>query len=137
VGYVPSIRDLLLHLTNEIGYPVAEVQDLITDTRIGDSHRLAIPYRDPSGRIRGMVFRTTTGADPKYLYSAGLEKKTILFNLKAITGTKDLVIVEGVLDALHATAAGMANVVAIGGAGSALTKEHVETAIKYGAKKLR
>lgn len=149
VGFVPSLKALQDHLIDEVGYPAAEVQSLInetnepaaraqallSDSRIGRTHKLAIPYRDPSGRIRGMIFRTIQeGAEPKYIKTESLNGLKLLFNLKAVGGDRDLVVVEGQFDAMHAAARDIPNVVALGG--SALSKEHIEQAIKSGARKI-
>ena len=149
VGFVPSLHALQNHLINEVGYsstevmtlinetgdPAAKAQALLSDSRIGRTHRLAIPYRDPSGRIRGMIFRTIqTGAEPKYIKTESLNGLKLLFNLKAVGGDRDLVIVEGQLDAMHAAAQGIPNVVALGT--NTLSREHIEQAIKSGARKI-
>ncbi len=54
------------------------------------------------------------------------------FNLSGLKGDKDIVIVEGELDSLHATVKGVENVVSIGG--SKPSKDQVQNAIKRGAK---
>ncbi|GAB3225891.1 DnaB-like helicase C-terminal domain-containing protein [Spirosoma arcticum] len=133
LGYMPSLRELESHLFSQ-GYPKTELALILSDERIGKSHTLSIPYRDANGRMRGMIFRTIHNIDPKYLYSTGLEKQDILFNLRAIRGDRDLVVVEGQLDAYHASAVGIDNVVALGG--NSLTDEQIKTAIKAGAKRL-
>lgn len=135
VGFVPSLDATFRHLIHEIGYPAAEVEALITDSRIGRTHKLAIPYRDPSGRIRGMIFRAIQPEiEPKYIKTESLSGLKLLFNLKAVGGDRDLVIVEGQLDAMHAAAQGISNVVAVGS--NLLAKEHIEQAIKAGARKI-
>lgn len=135
LGYLPSWEKLKEYLVGR-GYTEAEVGEALTigkDGRLGDTHTLAIPYRTGS-RIQGFAFRTVTGAEPKYLNSAGMDRKAGLFNLSPLKGTKDLVVVEGYLDALHATAKGMENVVAVGSAG--LSPEHVQDAVAKGARKV-
>lgn len=132
LGYMPPLQDLVAHLET-LGFSAGEVSSLLSDIRIGNSHTLSMPYRDASGRMRGMIFRAIYGQEPKYLYSAGLEKNNILFNLRAIRGDRDLVIVEGQLDAYHASAIGIDNVVALGG--NALTDGQIRAAVKSGAKK--
>ena len=105
---------------------------------IGTSHKLTIPFRDPVGRIVGFAFRSITWTKEsvvgKYLYLTGFKRSSLLFNLRAIKGDKDLIVVEGLLDALHAKALGLDNVVALGG--TSLNTTQIETARRYGAEKL-
>ena len=54
------------------------------------------------------------------------------FNLSGVKGDKDVVIVEGELDSLSATARGVENVVATGG--SSISSDQVKDAIRRGAK---
>ena len=135
LGYLPSWEKLKAYLVGK-GHTEQAIEEALTigkDGRLGDTHTLAIPYRTGS-RIQGFAFRTVTGAEPKYLNSAGMDRKAGLFNLSPLKGTKDLVVVEGYLDALHATAKGMENVVAVGSAG--LSPEHVQDAVAKGARKV-
>lgn len=102
---------------------------------IGETHKLIIPYT-ASGRIIGIVARTTTGDKPKYLYPSGQGwRRPELFLLNAIRGDKDLIITEGFFDALGASVvAGIENVVALGDTG--LNKERIEEAVRRGARKI-
>lgn len=144
-GY--SIEDIkamelgLLYMTPNIyeylktkGYTQEQIDEALNikqDTRMGTTHRLTIPYRS-GGVIKGFKFRSITGEEPKYLNSKGLDKIGGFFNLLNIKGDKDIVIVEGELDSLHATVKGVENVVATGG--SSINPEQVRDAIKRGAK---
>ena len=133
LGYLPSWEQLRTYLVGK-GYQEQAIEEALTigkDRQLGDTHTLAIPYRTGS-RIQGYAFRTVTGAEPKYLNSAGMDRKAGLFNLSPLKGTKDLVVVEGYLDALHATVKGLENVVAVGAA--SLSREHVEDAVAKGAR---
>lgn len=133
LGYLPGWDKFKAHLVGK-GYTEAEVEEALTigeDGRLGDTHTLAIPCRSGS-RVLGYTFRTVTGAEPKYLNTAGMDRKAGLFNLSPLKGDKDLVVVEGYLDALHATAKGLENVVAVGS--SHLGPEHVEDALAKGAR---
>lgn len=135
LGYLPGWEKLKAYLVSK-GYTEQEVEEALTigqDGRLGDTHTLAIPYRSGS-RILGYAFRTVTGAEPKYINSTGLDRKAGLFNLSPLKGEKDLVVVEGYLDALHATAKGLENVVAVGS--SHLGPEHVQDAVAKGARKV-
>ena len=100
--------------------------------RVGTTHLLTIPYRNGS-RLLGFKFRevveTTTGT--KYLNSYGLQKSSGLFGIGI--GVKDVVIVEGELDALHAKVMGADNVVAT--TGGKATETQIADAKKRGVEK--
>lgn len=134
LGYIPSQEQLYKYLTETKGYDKKTVEDAVKlNAGIGNTHVLTIPYREPVGRIGGIIVRAITAdTEPKYLYSTGLKRDEYLFNLRAQKGAKDLLIVEGLLDSLIATARGIDNVVALGGTG--LNKKQIETALRYGAK---
>ncbi|MFC5410735.1 DnaB-like helicase C-terminal domain-containing protein [Larkinella bovis] len=133
-GLVPPKESIEAFL-RERGYTESEILNLFANNKtLGRTHFLSFPYRDSVGRARGMVFRSTTGEEPKYMYSQGLDRNNILFNLKPIRQNKDLVIVEGVLDALHCSAVGIENVAAIGG--SLLSQAQIEIAIQGKAKRI-
>jgi len=135
LGYLPSWEKLKSYLVDK-GHSTEAIAEALTigqDARLGDTHTLAIPYRTGS-RIQGYAFRTVTGEEPKYINSIGLDRKAGLFNLSPLKGEKDLVVVEGYLDALHATVKGLDNVVAIGS--TDLGPEHVKDAIAKGARKV-
>ena len=119
------------------GYSQDEIVAFIDQIKhIGKSHTLTIPLKEPAGDLRGISVRNIhykEGDKYKYLFSTN-PVKDLLFNLRAIRGKKDLVIVEGILDALLCSARGIENVVALGG--KTLTKAKLETAVKYGAQKI-
>lgn len=99
---------------------------------VGTTHLLTIPYRNGS-RLLGFKFRevveTSTGT--KYLNSYGLQKSSGLFGIGI--GVKDIVIVEGDLDALHAKVLGADNVVATTGGRASETQ--IADAKKRGVEK--
>lgn len=133
LGYIPDQEKLFKHLLSK-GYSqilIDEIVKIKTDTRIGSTHRLTIPYRS-GGSVKGFKFRTVGDATPKYLNSTGLDRLGGFFNLSGIKGDKDVVIVEGELDSLSATARGVDNIVATGG--SSISSDQVKDAIKRGAK---
>jgi DNA primase catalytic core len=134
LGYIPDQSKLYSYLTDKKNYNLDLVNKALSinnDNRIGSTHKLTIPYRS-GGIIKGFKFRTIGGTTPKYLNSTGLDKLGGFFNLSGIKGDKDLVIVEGELDSLSATARGLNNVVSTGG--SSISSEQVKDAIKRGAK---
>jgi DNA primase catalytic core len=112
--------------------PVDTVYSLgLTVKGMGETHKLAIPYRDPAGRLKGFAVRAIgPKVEPKYLYTAGLERDT-LFNLHRARASREseLILVEGYLDALIATERGLPGVVAVGGAN--LTERQLEAASRY------
>ncbi|GAB3339714.1 hypothetical protein GCM10027299_52540 [Larkinella ripae] len=117
------------------GYSESEIlRFTASNPTAGRSHLLSFPYRDAIGRVRGMVFRSVTNEEPKYLYSAGLEKDQLLFNQKPLRKNKDLVVVEGILDALHCSAVEIENVVALGG--TSLSPRQIEKAIQAGTRRI-
>jgi DNA primase catalytic core len=135
LGFIPSQDKLYKYLTETKKHNREDVNRTIhLNSKIGDSHVLTIPYRTLSGQIRGFIFRSINGDEKlKYIVSTGLKRDEVLFNLKAIKGDKDLVIVEGYLDALYSEAQGLNNIIALGG--TSLNKTQIEEAIRRGAKR--
>lgn len=131
LGYIPDQDKLFKYLLNK-GYSQSLIDEVIKLNKgIGSTHRLTIPYRS-GGSVKGFKFRTIGDATPKYLNSTGLDRLGGFFNLSGIKGDKDVVIVEGELDSLSATARGVENVVATGG--SSIASDQVKDAIRRGAK---
>jgi DNA primase catalytic core len=131
LGYIPDQDNLFKYLIKR-GYNQSLIEEVVKlNSGIGSSHRLTIPYRS-GGSIKGFKFRTVGEATPKYLNSTGLDRLGGFFNLSGIKGDKDVVIVEGELDSLSATARGLENVVASGG--SSISTEQIRDAKKRGAK---
>jgi DNA primase catalytic core len=131
LGYIPDQEKLFKYLLSK-GYSQSFIDEVVKLNKgIGSTHRLTIPYRS-GGSVKGFKFRTTGNATPKYLNSTGLDRIGGFFNLSGIKGDKDVVIVEGELDSLSATARGVENVVATGG--SSISSDQVKDAIRRGAK---
>lgn len=131
LGYIPDQNKLFKHLLSK-GYSQSLINEVVKLNKgIGSTHRLTIPYRS-GGSVKGFKFRTVGDHKPKYLNSTGLDRLGGFFNLSGIKGDKDVVIVEGELDSLSATAKGVENVVATGG--NSIAPEQVKDAIKRGAK---
>lgn len=134
LGFIPSQEKLSSYLRDKKGYS----PDLIAETvkltpAIGDTHKLILPFRS-GGSIKGFVARTLSPEQKsKYMYSTGLVRSETFYNIKAAKNDKDIVIVEGCLDALICDVRGIENVVALGGAN--LSSQQIEDAIKRGAKK--
>lgn len=104
-------------------------------SEIGRSHRLTIPYRSGS-RLVGFKFRnihySKERGGAKYLNTQGLPKGSGFFGI-GIGIIRDLTIVEGELDALHAQVKGAYNIVATAGQGA--SEGQIEDAIKRGCKR--
>jgi len=131
LGYIPDQDKLFKYLLGK-GYSQSLIDEVLKLNKgIGSTHRLTIPYRS-GGFIKGFKFRTIGDHKTKYLNSTGLDRMGGFFNLLGIKGDKDLVIVEGELDSLLATARGVENVVAIGG--NSISSDQVKDAIRRGAK---
>jgi DNA primase catalytic core len=131
LGYIPDQDKLFKYLLNK-GYSQSLIDEVVKLNKgIGSTHRLTIPYRS-GGSVKGFKFRTVGDHKPKYLNSTGLDRMGGFFNLSGIKGDKDVVIVEGELDSLSATARGVENVVATGG--SSIASDQVKDAIRRGAK---
>ena len=133
IGLISSQSDLILYLKKN-GYSeelINKTLDLKTDTRIGSTHKLTIPFRS-GGALKGFKFRTIGDTHPKYINSKDLDINGGFFNLLPIKGDKDITIVEGEFDALHATIRGINNVVALGG--SSINPIRIQDALQRGAK---
>jgi DNA primase len=145
-GYVSDkskteLRDLLKY-TNKDGAEVFPSYD------IGEVYRLAIPYRSGNS-IKGFVFRSHLNKEqlkqmkkPKYkdaFISATASKKYHLYGLTGLklTGNgekdRDIVIVEGEIDAMRASFSGIENVVAA--SGGEVLKEALQEAKRRGVKR--
>ena len=119
LGFIPSQNELRKYLKAK-GYSDEDIKTFIKlPVSIGTSHLLTIPFRNSVGNIRGIAARninyTDTDKVGKYLYSSGLEKSKLLFNLNKVRREKDLIIVEGLLDALYSSALGLENIISLGG----------------------
>jgi DNA primase catalytic core len=131
LGYIPDQDKLFKYLLSK-EYSQTLIDEVVKLNKgIGTTHKLTIPYRS-GGSIKGFKFRTIVEATPKYLNSTGLDRLGGFFNLLGIKGDKDLVIVEGELDSLSATARGVNNIVATGG--NSISSDQIKDAIKRGAK---
>ena len=131
LGYIPDQNKLFKYLLSK-GYSQSLIDEVVKlNKAIGSTHRLTIPYRS-GGSVKGFKFRNLQPTGERYLNSTGLDRLGGFFNLSGIKGDKDVVIVEGELDSLSATARGVENVVATGG--SSISSYQVKDAIRRGAK---
>lgn len=142
LGFAPPLTEIWQHL-KACGHQPDDIVKLLPETQartIGETHTLSLPLRDHTGRIRGIKFRNINflkGRDEnKYINVSGTVKEDTLLFLRSARrdGSRDLVIVEGELDALHAGAAGIRDVVALGG--NSLNQNHIQQIIRFGFKKV-
>jgi DNA primase catalytic core len=134
LGYIPDQESLHKYLESK-GFTNEEIKEGLNLTNgIGSTNRLSIPFRS-GGNLKGFVFRATEeGAKTKYLNSTGLSRGESFFNISSLKGDKDLIVVEGYLDALICEARGIDNVVGLGS--NKVTSEQIKDAIRRGAKKI-
>lgn len=132
LGYIPSQKQLFDHLTANKKHNKEDINKAISlSAAIGKTHQLSIPWRN-GGALKGFNFRSITDEADKYRRDGGHYISQGFFNMSGVKGDKDIVIVEGEFDCLHATVKGIDNVVALGG--SAINPDRVRDAIKRGAK---
>ncbi|WP_108662987.1 DNA primase [Acuticoccus kandeliae] len=142
-GLAPNMQGFLTrHLTGEgvaerelerTGLAVRTDQRGLRDRFRG---RLMVPIHDPRGRIVGFGGRTLDGREPKYLNSPEtplFDKSSLLFNAHRARGAAHrngrLVIVEGYLDAVALSQAGVEETVA--SLGTALTEAQIQLAWQF------
>lgn len=160
--FEPSGRDVVSFLEAR-GYTPADIREMglgayvdrqkfLADTRLwhhpheaikaaglftegfGDTHPLTILWRDRAGRASGMVARALDPrVEPKYKYSAGFIKAEGMIGFSEARGSKDIIVVEGVLDAALLTARGL-QAVALGG--TELSKEQLRALEESGTRQL-
>ena len=118
-GFVPAWDSVIGHVVTRGGFSKEEFDEACRvcnaegRTMVGKTHTLAIPYVC-AGETKGFIFRRVDGNDdPKYIANTGLDRKSVFFNMPQKTSA--IVVVEGEMDALSATAVGIPGVVAMGG----------------------
>jgi len=143
LGYYPGYKVTSEYLVNK-DYPVNTVNShfkwLNIDRRLyREDYKVVIPYRDSIGRLKGVYGRLIRPLKEgekevdKYKPFTDAEGiKDTPFLMDRARGKKDLVVVEGYLDALICNAKGIDNVIAIGQASP--KESQLETAVKYEAK---
>ena len=142
LGYIDEAVKAGLPDTSDISFSIGEASGKWKGSyteAIGGTHRLTIPFRNTAGNIIGFKFRNINydselqqlrtaypeAKADKYLNSAGGWRSGNFFGY--VSGA-ECVVVEGELDALHATTKGAKNVIAT--TGGAVTFAAVEAAIK-------
>ena len=136
VGLYPSpeeVREALM----KAGHPLdANALDELVMT--GMAGRVVFPWKDASGHVANLYGRVVgeAGERLKYLGLKGGDKAAPLFfhRAKQSHNARNIVLVEGVLDAAVAQARGLTNVVSLGGA--ALTGSQLDGLLRDGVKSI-
>lgn len=144
LGFVPDWSKVVRYITIDKQYRLEELDEVCGVrneegyTAVGKTHTLAIPYIC-GGKVKGFLFRRLDDSrpGPKYIATAGLERKRVFFNMPEKLSSGALVVVEGEMDALKATSAGIQNVVAIGGSEIAGERRlQLEDAFRRGVERI-
>jgi len=121
LGAYVDRHGLQSHL-QELGYSAEAIRSSgLLSRGFGEDYQLAMLWRDPAGRPIGLVARSILAPEEiesrdlhKYSYSTGLAKDQGLVGLTSARGSKQIVLVEGLLDALYLSSYNLP-AVAIGG----------------------
>jgi len=122
------------------GYSEQELRDAGLLAPAWQAHPLTLLYRDPAGRAIGLAGRSilsreeikAAGQAP-YYYSAKLKKSAGLVGLESVRGAEQLLLVEGLLDALYLNSLDV-KTVALGG--TDLSTEQIQALQANGTKEL-
>ncbi len=145
IGYAPDGFNNLYRYLNNKGFSESDLKKcgLFTASKNGKMldlfrARLMIPIIDPFGHVIAFGGRNIGAGEPKYLNSPDslvYKKKENLYalNIAKLAKSRQLIIVEGYMDAITMHQAGLDNVVAT--LGTAFTDEQLRLATKY-AKEL-
>lgn len=138
IGYFPSNDELMNHLIQEKKYDPVLVHEALQSFKKfeGNSQKnkyhLTTPFKNISGIITGFSVRTIDpNTEPRYLNTTGTEKGLFNFNATRLR-KRDILLVEGQLDALHCSAKGFENTVAL--SGSSLSNDYIELFEKFEIK---
>lgn len=142
-GFVPEWGKVIRYMTKKI-CTIEELDDACPVrnqegyTGVGKYNVLSIPYIC-AGELKGFLFRRIGNESdgPKYMANHDLDRKSVFFNIPETEPLYEILVVEGELDALKATASGIPNVVAIGGSEVTGTRRaQIEDAIKRGVRRI-
>jgi DNA primase catalytic core len=135
LGFIPSLQEIRTILVNN-GYKEEDVKKCFPHQNyVGTKNCLTIPYRDHQGNIQGFAYRdikhTKDNQNSKYIYTMGLKRSDFLLGLKR---QREIVLVEGLIDALFCQAIELRNVVALGG--TSLNENQVKLALSLGVERI-
>ena len=138
IGYMPNKRELIEYLWKE-GLSSEKTQEIVKALGcIGYSHKMVMPFYGKKSEMLGLVGRDIKYNEDskfgKYIYSKGLVKSSTILGIENIGKSKEITIVEGMLDAMNAKVSGIKNVVALGGTG--INIKQLELIDKLGIEKI-
>jgi DNA primase catalytic core len=115
-------RQALQDYLQQQGYTEQDIRETgLLTAGFGEDYKLTLLWRDAAGRAVGMVGRAIMPEDelkakglPKYKYSQGMKKDAGLIGFSSVRGSEQIVLLEGVLDALYLNFKGFKSV-AVGG----------------------
>ena len=122
-------RQALQSYLQKSGYTEQEIRDTgLLTAGFGEDYKLTLLWRDAAGRAIGIVGRAIVPEDelkarglPKYKYSYGMKKDAGLIGFSSVRGSEQIVLLEGVLDALYLNYKGFKSV-AVGGTSLSTTQ---------------
>jgi len=134
-------RKALEKLLQDKGYTQKEITESgLLGQGFGEDYQLTLLWRDAAGRAIGIVGRPILKDEDikarglhKYNYSAGLQKDAGMIGFSSSRGSENIVILEGVLDALYLNHKGFKSV-AIGG--TSLSAAQLQALKDSGTKEL-
>ena len=146
IGYAGSNKDTLYRLLSKKNYDLDSIDNLGLINKSGldiydtFTNRIIIPIENARGQVVGFTGRIFNGESDtaKYLNTREtpiFKKGSILFNFHnakdSIKANREVIVVEGNMDAISLAARGIKNVVAL--QGTALAKENIEQLKKLNA----
>ena len=146
IGYAGSNKDTLYRLLSKKNYDLDSIDNLGLINKSGldiydtFTNRIIIPIENARGQVVGFTGRIFNGESDtaKYLNTREtpiFKKGSILFNFHnakdSIKANREVIVVEGNMDAISLSARGIKNVVAL--QGTALAKDNIEQLKKLNA----
>jgi DNA primase/ribosomal protein S27E len=136
LGYLPSPQAAVDYLTGR-GHTRERIDEAgLLTPGLGETHHLAVGYRDRVGRLTGLACRYVGDPPPelpKYVYSHGTDKSSP-YNLHKARHYLELIIVEGLFDVISLRARGIETVIAVEDA--KLTRAQVGLLAACGVRKV-
>jgi DNA primase catalytic core len=126
-------KKALQEYLKKTGYTDQEIRDsgLLT---IGEDWPLTFLWKDQAGRAIGIGGRSIlSDIEPKYKYSAGLQKDQGLIGFSSVRGSAQIILVEGALDPLYLNFKGFK---AVGAGGASLSADQLKALEAVGTKEI-
>lgn len=129
-------RQALQEYLKSSGYTEQEIKDTgLLTSGFGEDYQLTLLWRDAAGRATGIVGRAILPEEelkakglPKYKYSYGLKKDAGMIGFSSVRGSEQLILLEGVMDALYLNYKGFQSV-AVGGTSLSASQLHMLEAV--------